>query len=96
MAACSAPPPPPPPPPGKEDPGLGGGPPDFPDDDDEDPTECLMDLRPCGKKKKDGTMVGCGYVSYMRKTFCLNVRCITAAQTWSVIRYMAAIGVDKW
>ena len=75
MAACSAPPPPAPPGSHKEGHSFDGVLPDFPEEEDEwNPSTCLMDLRPCGKKLKVGTVLGCAYVSYMRKTGCLNMR----------------------
>ena len=70
MAAASAP-PPPPPPPWRDVERKGGAPPPPDDDDEEDDTNmCLMDLRICKH---------CRFVSYMRKTGCLNMRCVLAA-----------------
>ena len=74
MAACA--PPPLPPPAGnwqERDLDWAGPPEDEDESEDEtmDPTKCLLDLRP--RLKKYG---GCGFKGYMRKTGCLNVRCV--------------------
>lgn len=75
MAACAPPPPPPPPGSWQERDHEWEGPPEDDDDESEDetmdPNKCLIDLRPCLKKYG-----GCGFKGYMRKTGCLNVKCV--------------------